>query len=121
MNTCLSPFDDVGRSQRRQVTKPQARALHLGVAELPRLDALGKFLVVANPLLRMLVHHRVFDADAIDRRIPEGRKQIGTFVQFSPHVFCRPTGRRGGQPADAGVAKPSAWRVRHHKQVPAVV
>src|ERR1700693_1965960 len=47
--------DDIGRLQRRQVPEPEACALCLAMAELPRLDALREFPVIHDQCLGVFV------------------------------------------------------------------
>jgi hypothetical protein len=121
MHSGLASIDDVRRLKGWEVSKPQASSLHFGMAELPRLDALCELFVVLDTLFGVFVHDRVFDADAIDRSIPEGREQGGALVQFGPHVFDSAAWGRNREPPHAAVAKPCAWRVRYDEQIPSII
>lgn len=121
MDARCSALDDFRRHEQRQVLQPQTGALDLAVPELPWLHGLCRLLIVADALLRVPVHDRVLDRDALDRRVPQVGEQRGALVKFAPHILQRPAGRRNGQPADAAVAKPRAGRMRHDHQIPAVV
>jgi hypothetical protein len=121
MDALLAAADDIGGLQAGQVFEPEAGALGFAMAELPRLDALGKFAVIDDPRLRVLVHHRIFDADAFDRRVPEGGEEIAGLVELAPYLLQRLARRRDREPSHTGIAKPRAGRVRDHEQVPAIV
>ena len=66
------------------VKQERARPLRLAMTELPRLNALRRLGIVDDPLLGMPVHHRVFDRDVRDGRVPERREQFGAFVELAP-------------------------------------
>src|SRR5690606_19241250 len=121
VDACCSTLNDIGGDKRRQVLQPKACALHLAMTELPRLHRLCRFLVILDQRLGMPVHDRVFDADALDWRIPECREQRSAFAKLFLHLLGGLAGRRNRQPADAGIAKPGARWMRHHEQVPAII
>src|ERR1019366_7512155 len=66
VDALIAAVDDIGRLQTRQVFQPEAGALCLAMAELPGLNALGKFAVVNDDGLGALMHHGIFDADTLD-------------------------------------------------------
>lgn len=121
VNPRRAALDNVRRLQWRQVLQPQARSLGLTMPELPRLNALGELLKVHDPGFGVLVHHRIFDGDPVDRRVPEVREQRRALIKLAPHLFLGLARRRFGKPANARIAQSRAGRVGHHQQVPAIV
>lgn len=121
MNPRRAAADDLSRDEWRQLSEPEARPFGLTVAELPRLDALGEVLEVGDARLGVLVHHRIFDGDPLNRRVPEVREQSGAFVEFLPHLLDGLPPGRGGQPPDTRVTQSGAGRMGDHQQVPPVV
>lgn len=67
------------------------------------------------------MHDRIFDRDAINRRIPECREQISRAIQFSPNLINRFALWRVSEPADSGVAEPRAWWMGNDEQIPSFV
>src|SRR5262249_39657034 len=74
MDAWIAASDDIPRLQWREAAEPEAGTLDLAVPKLPRLHRLRRLLVVGDALLRVTMHHRILDTDALDRRIPEGRE-----------------------------------------------
>lgn len=121
MHSLIPSADDISWLKWRQLFEPKAGAFGLAVAELPRLNALREILEVLYARFGVFVHHRVFDGDPVDRRVPEIREERGPFIQLGPHLRQRFSARRDREPADSRIAQSGAGRVSDHQQVPAVI
>jgi len=114
-------LNDIRGAELRQVLQPEAGALRLWMAELPRLNALRKLGVIPNQLLRMRVHDRVLDADVRYRSIPHIGEKLSTFAKLPPHLVEGFAGRCLVKPAYATVAETGAGRMRNDQEVPSVI